>query len=240
MDRHLLMMKKRLLQSGFSLIELAIVLVVVALLLGGLLVPLTVQLEQQKIRETQKTMEDIREALMGYAIARGNLPCPAKSATDGAEDRTGTGCTGGKRAGFIPWTELGVGEHDAWGRRFRYSVTAGFSDSGAKFTLASTGDVAVKATTSDVNNIATFIPAVVMSHGKNGYLGTTEGGSAIANPSASNIDEQTNSPSAAGTLFISKTMTENTTATGGEFDDLVTWLSPNILFNRMVAAGKLP
>jgi hypothetical protein len=27
---------------------------------------------------------------------------------------------------------------------------------------------------------------------------------------------------------------------GGEFDDIVSWLSTPILFNRMVQAGKLP
>ena len=29
-------------------------------------------------------------------------------------------------------------------------------------------------------------------------------------------------------------------APNGEFDDIVVWLSPNILFNRMIAAGRLP
>jgi hypothetical protein len=33
--------------------------------------------------------------------------------------------------------------------------------------------------------------------------------------------------------FVSKQMTPT-------FDDLVVWISPNVLFNRMVAAGKLP
>ncbi len=68
------------LQKGFSLIELAIVLVVVALLLGGLLVPLTMQIEQQKIRETQKSMEEIKDALVGFALANGRFPCPASPA----------------------------------------------------------------------------------------------------------------------------------------------------------------
>ncbi|MCK7493185.1 MAG: hypothetical protein MZW92_18280 [Comamonadaceae bacterium] len=26
----------------------------------------------------------------------------------------------------------------------------------------------------------------------------------------------------------------------GEFDDIVTWLSPNVLYNRLIAAGQLP
>lgn len=227
-------------QKGFSLIELAIVLVVMALLLGGLFVPLTAQIEQQRIRETQKAMEEIKEALLGYAIVKGYFPCPAVSATVGNEDRAGVACNAGKRVGFIPWADLGVAKADAWGRLFRYSVNPDFSNSGTKFTLISTGDIAIKGTTSDVNNIASAIPAVVMSHGKNGYLGTTEQNTIISNASGTNADEQTNAPPSIGTLFVSKTMTENTTVTGGEFDDLVTWLSPNILFNRMVAAGRLP
>ena len=28
--------------------------------------------------------------------------------------------------------------------------------------------------------------------------------------------------------------------TGAEFDDIVTWISPSMLFNRMIAAGQLP
>ena len=230
-----------LLQKGFSLIELAIVLVVVALLMGGLLVPLTMQIEQQKTRETQKAMEEIKEALMGYALAKGYFPCPAVSATNGTEDRAAIPATTcNKRVGFIPWAELGVAKSDAWGRLFRYSVTPAFSDSGTKFSLVSTGDIVIKATTSDVNNIASAIPAVVMSHGKNGYLGTTEENTGIANLSTTNTEELTNAPPSVGALFVSKVIVENTVATGGDYDDLVTWISPNILFNRMVTAQKLP
>lgn len=225
--------------SGFTLVEIAIVLVVISLLLGGMMMPLSMQLDQRRNSETQKALEEINQALIGFAIVRGYFPCPAVSATAGAEDRTATTCTGGKRDGFIPWVELGVSGSDAWGRLFRYSVTPDFSDSGTKFMLSSVGDIDIKDTTAGAN-IASNVPVVVMSHGKNGYLGTTIGNTAIANPSASNTDEQTNAPPSAGTTFISKPMTENIAAAGGEFDDLVTWISPNILFNRMVAAGKLP
>ena len=76
-------MKKRLnLESGFSLIEMAIVFMVLALLVGGLLVPFSTQIEQQKVRETQKAMEEIKEALIGYAATHidasnhAYLPCP--------------------------------------------------------------------------------------------------------------------------------------------------------------------
>lgn len=39
---------------GFSLIELAIVLVIVTLLIGGLAVPLTAQIQARRIAETKK------------------------------------------------------------------------------------------------------------------------------------------------------------------------------------------
>jgi len=39
---------------------------------------------------------------------------------------------------------------------------------------------------------------------------------------------------------VQRAPTEGTAASGGEFDDLVIWLPPGILFNRMVQAGRLP
>ena len=48
---------------GFTLIELAVALFIIALLLGSILVPLATQVEQRQISETQKTMEEIRDAL---------------------------------------------------------------------------------------------------------------------------------------------------------------------------------
>lgn len=61
-------------QRGFSLIELAIVLVIVTILIGGLAVPLSAQIEARRIAETRKIMEEAREALMGYAMTH-NCTC---------------------------------------------------------------------------------------------------------------------------------------------------------------------
>lgn len=55
---------------GFSLIELAIVLVIVTLLIGGLAVPLTAQIQARRIAETRQTLQEAREAVMGYAMSR--------------------------------------------------------------------------------------------------------------------------------------------------------------------------
>ena len=74
---------------GFTLVEIAVALFIVTLVLGSILVPLTSQVEQRQISDTRKTLEEIKEALMGFAVANGYLPCPAISATNGLEDRTG-------------------------------------------------------------------------------------------------------------------------------------------------------
>ena len=64
-------------QSGFSLVELTIVLVIVALLSGGLMFGLSGQRDQIQNKEARQQLETIREALIGYAMANGRLPCPA-------------------------------------------------------------------------------------------------------------------------------------------------------------------
>ena len=91
----------------------------------------------------------IREALIGYALINRYLPCPAISATNGREDRTGNNCTldGGnpKRDGFIPWVTLGVSAVDSWDNLIRYSVSPVFtnSDPTSHFTLSDAGDIEI-------------------------------------------------------------------------------------------------
>ncbi len=225
-------------QQGFSLIEMAFVLVIITLLLGGLFVPLTTQVEQKRIAETQKMLEEAKEALLGFAVANGRLPCPDTN-NDGLEHLCGSGT---ESEGNLPWATLGVGAADAWGNRLHYRVTNAFT---MKFPLSTNGtlNVCSAAGCGAGTIIAQKVPAVVLSYGKNGY------GSINANRAAG---DTTTIPCPAGGCsadesenqngdnnFVSRTITPAGTP-AGEFDDLVVWLSPNVLFNRMVAAGKLP
>src|SRR6185295_584121 len=82
---------------GFTLIEMAVAVFVIALLLGSILVPLTTQVEQRKISDTQRLLDETREALIGFAAANGRLPRPAVSSSNGAERAvcgTDANCTG--------------------------------------------------------------------------------------------------------------------------------------------------
>lgn len=231
--------------SGFTLIEVAIAVFIITLLLGGILVPLSTQVEQRKISETQKALEEMRESLMGFALANGHLPCPDKTggggpgtANDGAEDVNGTGCV--VADGNIPWATLGTPSADSWGNRFRYRVHATFSQRGPPIlSLTSTSGIEVCADNACAARLTTSgdgPAAVILSHGKNG-LGAMSSITNASNPPAVGTDEQENADS--DVRFVSRVQTG--TGTGaGEFDDVVVWLSRNVLLNRLVAAGKLP
>jgi prepilin-type N-terminal cleavage/methylation domain-containing protein len=72
-------------ERGFTLVELAVVVLVVGLLIGSLLVPLSTQVDQRNAADTQRRLEDAREALIGFAVANGRFPCPASSTSNGQE-----------------------------------------------------------------------------------------------------------------------------------------------------------
>src|SRR5689334_11149177 len=116
------MSKKISRYQGFTLVEMAVVLVILGLLLSTLLIPLSAQIDQRNYAETREQLDEIREALIGYGASHGYLPCPAVSASNGSEDRSANTCTGNKRVGFLPWAELGVPKLDSWGHLYRYSV----------------------------------------------------------------------------------------------------------------------
>ncbi|MDO8412240.1 MAG: prepilin-type N-terminal cleavage/methylation domain-containing protein [Gallionellaceae bacterium] len=248
---------------GFSLVEMAIVLFIVALLLGGLLPTLSSQIDLQKSKETQKILVEAQDALLGFAIANGRLPCPAFGINMGLESFASSppATTAGNANngicldffdGFLPAATLGLAPVDAqgfmvdgWGNRIHYAVANNtVSDVSKTFTrtdgmkMATMGKIAEKEllyvcasatgiTNSDCGSAAKLTDkavAIIYSLGKNGITtGATGDEAANPNPNKPHSDE----------VFVSHEQTPT-------FDDIVVWLSPNILFNRMVAAGKLP
>lgn len=229
-------------QNGFSLVEMAIVLVIVGFLLAGGLTIYSSQQNSQHIEDTQTLLDTAKEALIGYAASHAAadghpyLPCPDTTG-DGQEDRTAATGDCVNTDGNLPWVTLGLTETDSWGNRLRYHVeatgTPKFSNSLAGMSLTSTGAITINNAAGTA--LATSIPAVILSHGKNGYGAQNAAGGANQAPTGASELENTNT----NATFISNTPV-GTGGTGGEFDDIVTWLSPNVLFNRMLAAGKLP
>jgi prepilin-type N-terminal cleavage/methylation domain-containing protein len=262
-------------QRGFTLIELAIVLFIVALLVGGMLMPLSAQRDLRNFGDTQKILADTRDALLGFAMARERLPCPASATSNGqasyCDDAAGPcfvtppiqyqshGRCSNPNDGFIPAVTLGLAPVDAqgylldgWGgnaiNRVRYALSAANSNAfskpaepgGMKSIGMSTLNPALKICNTGVGminpgtltadcavgtSLATDAVAVIYSLGKN--AGTGGAGAA-----------ETHNPNPQATVLADPAFVN--TPQGVDFDDQMIWLSKNTLFNRMVAAGRLP
>ena len=52
------------------------VLFIVALILGGVLTPLSTRLEQANRKQAEDMLKEIKNSLIGYALVTGHLPCP--------------------------------------------------------------------------------------------------------------------------------------------------------------------
>ncbi|HKU71088.1 MAG TPA: type II secretion system protein [Burkholderiales bacterium] len=231
---------------GFTLVELAIASLVMGLILSGILVPLSRQVETRQKNDSQRILDETREALIGYALSKGYLPCPATSVTNGQEGaRTAGTCN--SRRGLIPWETLGVAKLDAWGNILGYSVTPAFASSTVPFSLSTSPDITIQTRTSgtaalsNLTNSNTVVAAII-SFGPNGYGGYNDQAVLRANPSdwpASNTDENSNTTNT--NSFVSRDrQDQGATGIGGEFDDVVVWLPAYTLFQRMVTAKMLP
>ena len=249
---------------GFTLIEMAIVLMIVGLLLGGLLMPLTAQRERARYTETEAALDEIRAALLGYALANDAFPCPATPSSSGLADVSGGACT--RQHGFVPAGTLGLTGRrnedrlllDAWNNPFRYSVANSDFDADGNWDFTAPGemrDVQIPNLAPDLNVCATSAgssatacadadatltsaaPVVVFSMGRDwasfggSDQGENVGASVGGGPSGRSYAV------ASDRVFVQRS---HSTATGGEFDDVVTWISENRLYDRMVRAGRLP
>lgn len=233
--------------SGFSLVELTIVLLIVALLSGGLMLSLSSQQEQAQSKELQHQWELQSEALLGFAMANGRLPCPADptvATTAGAGSEAITcnpvDCSGDRTCtfehGVLPWLTLGIKETDPWGNRFTYFVGREFANPlsateinnglRARFKLDTAGRANIQDGAS--NNTVRDLPAVVVSHGNRAAGAYQSSGGQIAGAVG---DEAENAD--ADLTFISHTP-------NASFDDFVGWIIPSVLKSRMVTVGKLP
>ncbi|MGE5319257.1 MAG: type II secretion system protein [Hyphomicrobiaceae bacterium] len=231
-------------QRGFTLIEMAIVLVIITILIGGLAMPLSAQIKARRVAETQKTLEEARDALVGFAMThktaggRPYLPCPDTDG-DGIENRNAGICA--QSTGWFPWVTLGAAAQDAWGNRLLYAVQPELTDGltgfsglttppapGAWYEICSTHTCATP-------DVASDVPVVLVSHGPNGWGARSAGGTILAAPAGP--DEQENLDG--DNLYISRPPSMPGNASG-EYDDLTVWLSFNTLINRVCPAGGCP
>jgi prepilin-type N-terminal cleavage/methylation domain-containing protein len=246
---------------GFTLIELAVVLliVVVLLTLGAGVVNLAS--ENSSFSQTRRKQEAVKDALIAYLGKNKRLPCPDLPAAPGNtpglgdDNRTTAGdptspCS--VDAGVLPYIELGIPRDfalDGWENFFTYRVTVDAADLSldwartpiTSFAPGKPGklDVSMRSpATSAVLTPLTSAPdhavAVVVSHGKNGLGAWTSQGTRNILPTGA--DELANA-NATG-VFIQRDVSD-VNVSAGPFDDLVIYLRPSDLITPLVRDGSM-
>ena len=203
-------------------------------------------------------------ASLTLPIARHYLPCPDLDSADPAGDADGDGsttdinngledrkadgsCSG--TVGNFPWVTLGVAAQDAWGNRLHYSLTndpddpldstdtyGTYGDSSIGFSNLSRGNNNVCLTGAggcSTGTVASNVPVVLVSYGSNGWGAWNINGTRLKEPTS--VDELENTD--ADPNFVSRAPTK---AGSDEFDDLVVWLSHDMLTSRVCPSGGCP
>ena len=239
-------------QAGFSLIELAIVLVIIGILVSGFIGTLGSRIDTTRQIETKEKLETIKVSLYGFAMAKLNpiaavrLPCPDVT-NDGVEDfnpLNPTQCAVLTTYGNLPWATLGIERGDAWSSTYsywvadEYSNTAGFNLS----TDASINPTGQIRTATAGNVISSNVAAVIFSHGKNqlGSIGLDNVARTAVPAGAQYADERENTDidAAPPVLFINRSVTGDDAPI--IYDDILKWISEYELKGRMAQAGALP
>ncbi|MDR1423040.1 MAG: prepilin-type N-terminal cleavage/methylation domain-containing protein [Azoarcus sp.] len=196
---------------GFSLIELALVLAILGLLSSALVAPLAARIEASQRREADAMLDDIANALVGFALLHRRLPCP--SAGEGLEQPPPCAFAADN---LLPWRTLGLPQSDPWGTPWRYRPDGNFS--AATITLTTEPGSAIKVADHAGTLLTTShsrVVAIIYSFGPNRHA---DGGNASAAASAPTFEG--GEPAAT-------------------FDDRLRWLGHYTLVARLAQSGRL-
>jgi len=255
--------------KGFTLVELAVVLAIVALLLSTTLFTLSAQTENRNFEENRRRLEQVRELTLAFAISKGRLPCPATSTSLGQESFTSGTCTS-FYDGFVPAKTLGFSPTDnegyaldAWGNRIRFAVANLYTDCTGTATPHFVNSTNLKANgiscqpndllvcRSATGITGTSCGTAFGTSGENQLMATSllvavivSGGKNLATASTSALATTAGRIDEAANLngdriFVWHTPTDSG-ASNGEFDDQLAWITVGELYGRMVTAGVLP
>jgi len=234
-------------QRGFSLVELAVVLVIIGFLMVSGILAFNAQVDSRNFEENARRLHLASEMVIAFAIANRRLPCPATTGTTGVEAPSGGGTCTTSFNGFLPAETIGYPYYDsdryaldAYGNRIRYAVASAITScTGTSTTphFTSVNNLRANGMTCLPNDLDVCTTAacgarvvaqrtavfLVVSTGKNG-----------ANTSAYVTDEIENTDG--DMTFVSRT------PGGGSdtFDDQVVAVPVGVLYSRLATAGVLP
>jgi prepilin-type N-terminal cleavage/methylation domain-containing protein len=246
---------------GFTLIEQAVVLSVIALLLGSILVPLQTRIENRKIEETRRTIELAQEMLLGFAAANGYFPCPADAASNGNEAHGADRLTGKCPVahGYLPAALLGFKPHDAqgfgvdaWGdrtsNRIRYAVSTrtigGVPNALTRLNglrsvpINSLGHMPLLHLCESGHGVTANDCGSAVTLASNAAVVVWSVGANGATGGASVHEAQNPNPNggSADDVFVTRPFAN---VPAHEFDDILSWIPMTALVNRLLQAGQI-
>lgn len=238
----------RRLQTGFSLVEMSIVLAILSVVLSGILPYITETTKGREADTTIERLDKIEEALLQYYIANQFIPYPGdptlamSNASYGIANSTVAAAltSGNARGGMVPVRTLGLPDEygfDGWGRRFLYNV-----DTLSTASPIATGALIVSDGSTNLNAQNSY---VIVSHGPNGHGGYTRQGTRLS-AGSQNTQELSNCPAGAGSgasacatydaTFIKKSPTSGAGA-AATFDDVVRYKPTALLLSALGNTG---
>ena len=249
--------------AGFTLVEMMVVLLIVASLAAGFMIPLAAQVQLRRNEATRQQLDEARDALLGFAAAHGRLPCPATPASRGLESFAARGDAGNGacetfHGGLLPAAALGLSGldpegflRDSWGgpaNRIRYAVFGGIAVNGVMNPLTRTNGLQA-ATLQGLGAAGHYLyicadgatansagcgPAANQLTRRAAFVLLSPGLNAAQAPRPGS-DEARNLDGDG--VFVAH---EASAVPGREFDDIVQWGAIHLVINRMVLAGRLP
>jgi len=131
---HMQMQKRSASPQGFTLTEMAVVLVIVGLLFVFLIPVSNTLRSNQRRAATEQTLKNIQAALNNFVILNKRLPCPADGSLAIPTGKEGTrvngDCANNQADGIVPWVALGLTTSatlDAWNDQITYRVGYGLT-----------------------------------------------------------------------------------------------------------------
>jgi prepilin-type N-terminal cleavage/methylation domain-containing protein len=142
-------------QKGFTLLEIAIVMVIIGLLTGGGVSLMKVLTERKARNETVDYLQQTRSALASFAASQGRLPW-ADSNGDGLENN-------GSANGTLPYLTLQIAPADAYRRALRYELNSNLASTRATTCAALKSGLTVRPMVMDGDGASTaFNVALVL------------------------------------------------------------------------------
>jgi type II secretory pathway pseudopilin PulG len=244
---------------GFTILEQAVSLSVIALVLGSIMVPLQTQVENRKVDETRRAIDLAQEMLVGFAVANGYFPCPADASSNGQEAQGANHATGSCPTyhGFLPAALLGFKPTDSQGyamdawegqlNRVRYAISdrtvGGVSNAFTRANgmrsvpLASLGSSSHFhiCQSGDGTGASDCGTAVTLASNAVAVVWSVGPNAASGGRSVHEVQNPNPNGGSADRVFVSRTPS---TVQGHEFDDIVTWIPMTALLSRLVVAGQ--